>query len=67
MKSQKEKKHIAIGCGNYDKEHPELTRSCGDLTFENKIYVCSKCFDKYKNIPEYKNIIERKNKARKII
>ena len=32
-----------LGCDKYDSEHPELTRSCGDITFGNKIYLCEDC------------------------
>ncbi len=32
-----------IGCGKYDKERPELTRSCGDMLFSNKIWICDNC------------------------
>ena len=32
-----------IGCGKHDKKHPELTRSCGDILFSNKIWICDNC------------------------
>ena len=31
------------GCGKYDKENPELTRSCGDILFSNEIWLCKSC------------------------
>ncbi len=49
----------AIGCGKFDKENPELTRSCGDILFSNKIWLCKDCFEKYKNNPEWKRIITK--------
>lgn len=32
-----------IGCGKYDRKHPELTRCCGDILFSNKIWICDNC------------------------
>ena len=49
----------AIGCEKFDKEHQELMRSCGDILFSNKIYLCKDCFEKYKNNPKYKGIITK--------
>ena len=38
-----------VGCGKYDKKHPELTRCCGDILFSNKIWVCEECEEKERN------------------
>ena len=31
------------GCGEYDSKNPELTRCCGDILFNNEIWLCPKC------------------------
>lgn len=49
----------AIGCMKFDKEHPEWTRCCGDITFGNKIWLCEDCFEKYKDDKYWKGVIIR--------
>ena len=49
-----------IGCGEFDKENPQLMRSCGDVLFCNKVWLCENCRKKnYTNAQ--KKIIERGN------
>lgn len=47
-----------IGCDKYDNEHPEFTRSCGDILFSNKIWLCDECRKK-KYTKELKEVIDR--------
>lgn len=47
-----------LGCGQFDKEHSELMRSCGDILFSNKIYLCKECHKKSYTKEEL-NIIEK--------
>ena len=46
-----------LGCGNYDKDNPNLMRSCGDILFSNKVFLCDNCRKK-KYTKEQKQIIE---------
>lgn len=45
-----------LGCGNFDSEHSELMRSCGDILFSNKIWICKECSKKDYNVKERKII-----------
>ena len=47
-----------LGCGEFDSKNPELTRSCGDILFSNKIWLCDKCRKK-NYTQEQKKVIER--------
>ena len=49
----------SMGCDKFDKEHPELTRCCGDILFSNKIWLCNDCFPKYKDNPKWKGVISQ--------
>jgi hypothetical protein len=49
----------AIGCGEYDKDNPELTRSCGDILFSNKIWLCKECYEKYKDDVQWRSLVTR--------
>ncbi len=53
------------GCGNFDKENPELTRCCGDILFSNEIWLCSKCEKEFKpqNHPELRKAIKSREKS----
>jgi hypothetical protein len=51
-------KEEILGCDEYDKAHPELTRSCGDILFSNKVWLCEKCRSK-KYSKEQKAIIDK--------
>lgn len=37
------KKEEALGCGLFDKDNQDLMRSCGDVLFNNKIWLCKDC------------------------
>jgi len=52
-----------IGCGEFDKDNPELMRSCGDILFSNKIWICKGCRTK-KYSEEQKRIIEQGDKLK---
>ncbi len=47
-----------IGCEMFDTENPELTRSCGDILFSNKIWLCKECRKK-KYSKNWEKIIDR--------
>jgi hypothetical protein len=57
--NKSEKTYEGIGCDKFDAEHPELIRSCGDILFSNKIWLCKICFEKYKNNQKWKRVITR--------
>ena len=48
-----------IGCKKFDKENPELTRSCGDILFGNKIWLCNECYNKHKDNLKLRKFITR--------
>jgi len=48
-----------IGCNKFDSENPDLTRSCGDILFSNKIWLCAECYEKYKNNKFWKGSITK--------
>jgi len=54
-------KYEILGCGNFDKSNPELTRSCGDILFSNKVWLCDNCKKKQYS-KEQKRIIEKGDK-----
>ena len=41
---------IDEGCDQYDSKHPELTRCCGDILFNNTIWICPRCEELKKRI-----------------
>ena len=47
-----------IGCGKFDKDNPQLTRSCGDILFSNKIWICANCRKKHYTTAQ-KRIIDK--------
>jgi len=56
---QVNKENEPIGCDKFDKEHPELTRSCGDVLFSNKIWLCNDCYSKFKDNPKWKGVVSQ--------
>ena len=57
------KKSSVLGCGNFDIDNPNLMRSCGDILFSNKIWLCEKCRNK-KYSKKQKGIIENGDKLK---
>lgn len=49
-----------LGCDKFDAENPELMRSCGDILFSNKIWLCKECHKKNYTKEELKIIEEEK-------
>ena len=41
---------IDEGCGQYDSKNPKLTRCCGDILFNNTIWLCPRCEELKKRI-----------------
>ena len=43
---EKNNEQKMLGCGKFDKRNPHLMRSCGDILFSNKVWLCEKCHQK---------------------
>lgn len=52
-----------LGCGLFDKANPQLMRSCGDILFSNKIWLCENCRKKEYS-KEQKAVIDRGNELK---